>query len=289
MEDFNALALALSGAIGQLRACLILSRDGLVLGAHPVSAEQDAKHAWIRLAALGELERGFVQFGIETWCYVRRGPYAALAVTSPAARPGLVIDQMEEALLEAEQAHAAREGLHQPEPGTAPTSKPRSPLHPELRPLDRPLVLERASSEPMPSLGVVSEGLEVAGLAPLEPSSVDRPIEPTPPSPDGAAAEVPPGPEIVVPEGPRPWEELGSPHDSSGAFDAIEAIVEPETGELGPPPDPASTDPGAPDPPDEGAETADGPGGQDAGEVDPFTLAREFSALLQDDRNPADG
>lgn len=281
MEDFNALALALSGAIGQLRACLILSRDGLVLGVHPVSAEPEAKHAWIRLAALGELERGFVQFGTETWCYVRRGPYAALAVTSPAVRPGLVIDQMEEALLEAEQAHAAREALHQPEPGTAPTSKPRSPLHPELRPLDRPLVLDRASSEPMTSLG--------ATLAPLEPSTADRPIGSASQSSDEAPADVPPVPETVGPEGPRPWEEDGSPEDPTADPATIEAIVEPDSAEPEPPPDPSNEDHAELEPPDEGAEGADHPGGPDPSEVDPFTLAREFSALLQDDRNPADG
>ena len=86
MEDFNALAAALGAGIHDVRSCLILSSDGLVLGAHPESAEEDARPARIKVAALGEPERGFLQFGTEVWCYVRRGPYAALAITGTAAR-----------------------------------------------------------------------------------------------------------------------------------------------------------------------------------------------------------
>jgi hypothetical protein len=255
MEDFNALALALSGAVGQLRACLILSRDGLVVGAYPPAAEQDAKHAWIRLASLGELERGFVQFAAETWCYVSRGPYAALALTSSAVRPGLVIDQMEEALLEAEQARAAHDGLHPHESATAPTSRPRSPLHPELKPLERPLVLERASAEPASA----SVGLDP--LVPGDPVAVPSPVEtPAIGEPSGLAAAPETGEQETPDEPPGPASEGARP---DGPVEAKPLAGEPET----------------PEP----------PGGPDPDEVDPFTLAREFSALLQDDRNPADG
>jgi predicted regulator of Ras-like GTPase activity (Roadblock/LC7/MglB family) len=39
LEDFNALASSLAQGVGDVRGCLILSRDGLVLGAHPAEAE----------------------------------------------------------------------------------------------------------------------------------------------------------------------------------------------------------------------------------------------------------
>jgi hypothetical protein len=87
MEDFNALASSLAAGVVDVRGCLILSRDGLVLGAYPSEAETQTKPAWLRFATMGDPERGFAQFGSETWCYVRRGPYAAFAV-GPGARPG---------------------------------------------------------------------------------------------------------------------------------------------------------------------------------------------------------
>jgi hypothetical protein len=70
--------------------------------------EGSVRPAWIRFAAVGEPERGFVQFGTETWCYVRRGPYAAFVVVGPAARPGLVIDHMDQLLLSAEESRVNR-------------------------------------------------------------------------------------------------------------------------------------------------------------------------------------
>ncbi len=142
MEDFNALAARLAAGAGDARACLILSRDGLVMGAYPETGEDLAKPAWVRFAALGEPERGFVQFGDEVWCYVRRGPYAAFVLTGSGVRPGLVIDQMEQALLTAEEARSKREGLKVPEAAAgAPSSKPRAPLHPEAKPADEPVVV----------------------------------------------------------------------------------------------------------------------------------------------------
>lgn len=145
MEDFTALAASLAAGVGDVRGCLVLSRDGLVLGAYPEGAEDLAKPAWLRFAALGEPERGFVQFGTEVWCYARRGAYAAFTVAQAAVRAGLVIDQMEQALMAAEEARSKREGLHVPDTAatspTAPSSKPRTPLHPEPRSVDEPVVI----------------------------------------------------------------------------------------------------------------------------------------------------
>ncbi|MGH2635665.1 MAG: hypothetical protein ACRDHU_05920, partial [Actinomycetota bacterium] len=144
MEDFNALAAALGAGILDVRGCLILSSDGLVLGAHPETAEADVRPARIKIAALGDPERGFLQFGTEVWCYVRRGPYAALSVTGTAVRPGLVIDQMEQVLLAAEESRSRREGLRFDTAGAsppAPTTKPRTPLHPDPKSAEDPVVV----------------------------------------------------------------------------------------------------------------------------------------------------
>ena len=106
MEDFDALAAALGAGIADLRGCLILSRDGLVLGGYPDAAEQELKASWLRFAGLGEPERGFVQFGNEIWSLARRGPYGSFAVTGTGVRPGIVIDHMERVLLAAEEARS---------------------------------------------------------------------------------------------------------------------------------------------------------------------------------------
>jgi hypothetical protein len=237
MEDFNALAAALGAGILDVRGCLILSSDGLVLGAHPVTAEADVRPARIKIAALGDPERGFLQFGTEVWCYVRRGPYAALSVTGTEVRPGLVIDQMEQVLLAAEESRSRRDGLRldagTPQP--APSSKPRTPLHPDPRSTEEPVVIRS-----------------------------DR--APT------SAASAAPGPPAADPTGafaPRPAPEVPTTADEPSA---------------GPPGDEPA--PPADRPAPERAEPGDAETSED---VDRFSLAREFSRLLQDDRDPADG
>ena len=186
MEDFTALAGTLSGSVGDARGALILSKDGLVLGADPADAESLLKPAWLHFASLGEPERGFVQFGTEIWCYVRRGPYAAFVVSGVGVRPGLVIDEMEMVLLAAEQARAKREVLRAepsaPAPAAAPSGKPRTPLHPEARPSEQPSGVFHAQALP----GAASEG----GAAGDTPSPAPR----GPPAPPALGRVPRPGP-----------------------------------------------------------------------------------------------
>ena len=129
MDDYTALAARIAGSVGELRGCLILSRDGLVLGAYPDDEEGTLKPAWLRFAQMGEPDKGFVEFGDELWAYVRRGPYAAFAVSPTTVRPGVVIDLLEQALLTAEESRTKREPLRLPEPPPAPSGKPRTSLH----------------------------------------------------------------------------------------------------------------------------------------------------------------
>ncbi|HET9724836.1 MAG TPA: hypothetical protein VFR44_13490 [Actinomycetota bacterium] len=218
MEDFTALAGTLSESVGDARGVLILSSDGLVLGTHPADAETSLKSSWVRFAGLGEPTRGFVQFGTEIWCHVRRGPYSAFVVTGVGVRPGLVIDQIETALLAAEEARAHRESPRaapSAAPPAAPSGRPRAPLHREGHAADVPTIVIHADDPPPP---VPSE----------DPRAVPRP----------AAAEAPSAP--PEPSGdPNVWGQQG---------------------------------------------------GQGEGqEVDRFSLAREFSQLLQEDQGAADG
>ena len=192
MEDFDGLVSSLAAGVSDVRGCLILSKDGLVLGSHPESGEVEAKHAWVRFAALGDPERGFAQFGAETWCYVRRGPYAAFAIVGPGARPGLVIDRMEQILLAAAEFRSKPHGVREPiPPSPAPTTKPRTPLHPESRPADKPVVISGEAPAPV----AVNTGPAAQTGAPEGQAVVDEPRVPaTSASPD----------EPTEPSGPRP-------------------------------------------------------------------------------------
>lgn len=174
MEEFSALAARVAASVGALRGCLILSRSGLVLGAFPQGQEGLVKPAWLKFASMGEPEKSFVEFGDEIWAYVRRGPYAAFAVSAQGVRPGLIIDHLEQMLYSAEEIRAKREAFHVPEVSPAPTHKPRSSLHPGARPPaaapsgPRPAPAEREAG-PAPS-----EGPAPARRAQEEGEEIDR-------------------------------------------------------------------------------------------------------------------
>lgn len=131
MDDYSALAYRIAGSVADVRGCLILSRDGLILGSYP-DDETAVKPAWMRFASLGDPERSFVEFGDQVWVYVRRPTYVAFAVAEAGVRPGLVIDQLEQILLAAEEARSRRETLRLPEAIAAPSGKPRTSLHPSI-------------------------------------------------------------------------------------------------------------------------------------------------------------
>ncbi len=145
MDDFSALAQRVAVSVGDLRGCLILSRDGMVLGAYPDGDEAALKPSWLRFAALGDVERSSVEFGDQIWVFVRRGPYASFAVAGKVVRPGVLIDSLEQALLAAEESRTKREALRLPEAAAAPSGRPRRSMHP---PAARSPAPSKVASEP---------------------------------------------------------------------------------------------------------------------------------------------
>ena len=297
MEDFNALAVSLGHGMADVRGCLILSRDGLVLGAHPAESERTTTRAWIRFAAIGDPERGFAQFGTETWCYVRRGPYAGFAVAGPGVRPGLVIDHMEQVLLAAEESRSRHEGLRGTEAATVvPQSKPRSYLHPEHAAPD-PLVIDAPALivarsdgqgfDQLPLLPTPGSGAAVMpandGPQTAEPQPdafarfLEPPADPPPPAselePEARYGVEPAEPEHDVRQG---WEHepTDAPKETPMSAPWSEPWSEPARGSEDPPGQPA-------EPSDEGEDEEE--------DVDRFSLAREFGQLLQGGEDPADG
>ena len=133
MDDYSALAQRISVSVSGVSGAIILSRDGLVLGAFPTEEESLAKSAWLRFTTLGEPDKSFVEFPDQVWAYVKRGPYAAFVLARSGTRPGILVDQMEQTLLVAEESRTRRDTLRVPDASSAPSGKPRTSLHPRRR------------------------------------------------------------------------------------------------------------------------------------------------------------
>jgi hypothetical protein len=136
MNDYSALALRVSMSITGVRGCLMLSRDGMVLGAHPEGeAETHLRSSWMRFAAVGDPERSYVEYPDQVWAFVRRGGYSAFAVADAGVRPGVLVDLLDQALMVGEQDRARdRETMRLPEAPAAPSGKPRISMHKQERP-----------------------------------------------------------------------------------------------------------------------------------------------------------
>jgi hypothetical protein len=131
MSDYSVLAQRVSLSVTGIRGCLMLSRDGMILGAHPEGDDETALHAaWVRFAGVGDPERSYVEFPDQIWAFVRRGSYGAFAVADVGVRPGVLVDMLEQALMAGEQERANdREMMRVPDATAAPSSKPRTTLH----------------------------------------------------------------------------------------------------------------------------------------------------------------
>jgi hypothetical protein len=135
MSDYSALAQRVSTGVSGIRGCLMLSRDGMVLGAEPEGDESQLRADWVRFAALGDPERSYVEFADRIWAFVRRGGYAAFAVADPDVRPGLLVDVLEQALMVGEQERAReRDTTRVPEAPRAKWKKHRTKIHKSERP-----------------------------------------------------------------------------------------------------------------------------------------------------------
>jgi hypothetical protein len=258
MDEYSALAQRISVSVREVRGCLVLSRDGLVLGAYPDEDESLAKSAWLRFVALGEPERSFVEFADQVWAYVKRGPYAAFAVAEAGVRPGIMVDQLEQVLLEAEAGRTKRDTLKVPDAASAPSGKPRTSLHP---PTDRPMPSEVGAAESH-DRRAFAEGVGVPAATSAPPADVGS-------APDAPPAEVPQA--GVPPAEPAPAEASGS----DGA--------EPPAAGGEPPPSALGRKP------QKLVSSGGGSGEDDESEVDRVMLAKEFSGLLQVDEADDDG
>ena len=109
-NDFSALASRVA-ASSDVLGCIILSRDGIVVGESPNESAGLVRAAWLRATALGEPLRGFVVHPGEVWGFVRGNRYSVFALATPSSRPGILLDHQDQVLATAEQWHATGELL----------------------------------------------------------------------------------------------------------------------------------------------------------------------------------
>lgn len=271
MDDYSALAHRVAGAVADVRGCLILSRDGLVLGSYP---EDDGvvKPAWLRFSALGDPERSFVEHSDQVWAYVRRGPFAAFAIAAAGVRPGLLVDQLEQMLLAAEEARVKRDGIRVPDAPAAPSGRPRTSLHPagdapatsDVRAGSPAGTAERSETRPW-ARGRVAAPDDGVGPTPARTATADAPASPS----GGSAAKASDRPGAEE-ESAATRLELPTP-----SRDRSKKVKSPQTEDATPT---AAEDPAAADP---DGEKPDGEADGEADIVDPVLLAKEFSGLLQ--------
>lgn len=181
MDEYAALAQRVVLTMDDVQGCLVLSRDGLVLGAFPESEEGSVKPSWLRFTHVGEARRGFVEFGDQIWAYIHRGPYAAFVVSGTTVRPGVLLDQLEQALLVAEDTRAKRDTLKVPDAQAAPSGRPRTSLHPPA---------ERA--QPVDVSAAAGEGTEQVGRVGAWKRPAAEPVEAVAQHQAAPAASAPP-------------------------------------------------------------------------------------------------
>jgi hypothetical protein len=229
-QDFNALAARMAAGLQDVRVCLLLSSDGLTLGAFPESVEEKGREVWDAVQAIGDPHRGFLDLGEEIWVMARRGAYAAVIVTAPTVRPGLLLDKLDFMLRQAEEARLRVEGET-----AAPVQKPdlprrpRSPLHrlepakpePRLpaaaRPPERERVAEEALEPPVIPTDVPEDELAELSERVVDVTKADEegemkaateaPVLEPPtvrPSEQARPAQAPPAPIRVPPPPPAP-------------------------------------------------------------------------------------
>jgi hypothetical protein len=304
--DFTALASRVA-ARAEVLGCVILSRDGLVLGSFPPNGEMDITPGLLRFAALGDPDRGFAQFADELWAYVREGSYAAFAVAEAGTRPGILLDYLEQALLvagEFRQSAAAmsepmdvdlsmkgiglgrrlRAATPSPEDdfrasvaAPARTAETGAPPEPPMEPpphREVPAVDDRVLDEALAAAAAAHEP---------EPDPVrDEPVAAFELDPVEAGAPAP----QAFHEEPAPFHEEPAPfHEEPPAMES------PPRAPVEPPP-PAPPEPGPePEPEPEPEPRLEEPpaSGQRPEEIDRIALAREFAQLLQEGPGGAEG
>ena len=187
--DYAAVAGSIVLGIPGVRACLVVSADGLPLAVHPPAEEEAAIALWTRLSALGEISRGFVTVRTEVWAFVQGERYGALVLAERSVRPGQVLELADQALAEAAAAAVLAGGADRRTEAGSAAREPRSPsqrrfrlpLHREDRSPEHEPVAEALAADVLVSL----DSSEVAGATMAAAGAAAQTLEPRVDEPEG--------------------------------------------------------------------------------------------------------
>ena len=246
--DYAAVAgSAVLGTPG-IRVCLLVSTDGLPLGAYPATDERRAASVWTRLSSLGRVRRGFVTVDDEMWAFDQNEHHGVLLIADPKARAAILLEVAGQVLATVR------------------------------------LVGGLAPPEAVQDAGDAGDPRELKDLRPPAGRGIRTPLHPD--AKPGTEPAVPEPAPVVVALEASSGEAVGGQDIASATADAVADAVAEAAHDAGSS-EPAevhaqgggSTDPADPQ---DAAEEVDRPAPEGTGDVDAVALAREFSGLLFD-------
>ena len=185
--DYAAVAGSVVLGVPGVRACLVLSQDGLPLAAYPEAEEAAVAALWSRLASVGPVTRGFLTVRSEVWAFVQGERHGAMVVADRAVRPGQMLDVLDGVLAQAAAAEVLA-GADRRDAAGVGRGDPRGAARRFSTPLHRDGRAPEQDAEPAPVTADVVVSLEEAPAAPAT-TTAASPATPAPPVPAASDAD----------------------------------------------------------------------------------------------------
>lgn len=96
LDAYTALAHRVVSGGDDIRGCIVMSKDGLLLAAIP--DDEDTQRAWSRFISIGLPVRGVVEFKDSSWIQCSDDRVMTFVVTGPQVRAGIIMSRLDQEL-----------------------------------------------------------------------------------------------------------------------------------------------------------------------------------------------